>query len=139
MGDPDLLLVPLGISMILLAIGGLTAIIKWSSWRFDQRRPERPALLHRFAGAAGISQEERLKALEAYRQLASEKLEVVKTAITMGYTDKELEKLDKRLEQLIGADALKSVIRGETPLPSSDLSEQDVESELRILRQTIQT
>jgi hypothetical protein len=138
MFDPEVILVPLGITLILLGIGGMVSIIKWSNWMFDPRRSERTTSYKRLGRLSGMSQDERLKALEAYRQLASEKLDVVKTAIAMGYSDKELDKLDQRLEQLIGADALRSVIRGEAPLPSKELSERDLEAELRELRQTIQ-
>jgi hypothetical protein len=136
--DPDLILVPLGISLIILSFGASLAMVKWASWRFDTRTARQSGLSERLLTGADVTQQERAKALEAYRQLASEKLEVIKTAIALGYNDRELQQLDKRLESLIGSEALKCVIRGESPLPPADLDKHDLEAELRELRQTTQ-
>jgi hypothetical protein len=132
MMDPDIFAVAIAISTVCFSIGGAVCLLRWSMWKFDRR-------IHRgdqMASRLGIgSSEERLKALDTYKALASEKLDVIKTAITMGYNQKELERLDARLEQLIGADALKKIVKGEAPLPSAELGRRDLEAELLELRE----
>jgi hypothetical protein len=131
--DPDSILVPLGIFLILLGIGAMVAIIRWSGWVFHPRRISAGIWPQGRLGAA--TQDERFKALEAYRQLASEKLDVIKTAIAMGYNEQELKRLDARLEQLIGAEAVQQLVHGEAPLPSGDLQRTSLETELRSIRE----
>jgi len=137
MVDPEIILIPLGIAIIFLSIGGAVAITKWANCVFDPRRYQygqrsRSTLL-------GLAPEDRTRALETYRQLASEKLGVIKTAIAMGYNEQELKRLDARLEQLIGADAMTGIMRGEAPLASAELVQTDLEAELRALRQNTQS
>jgi hypothetical protein len=130
--DPDTITVPLGICMIVLSFGGAVALMRWSAWMFHPRRLSRQLLLG--GNTFASSQDERLKALETYRALASEKMDVIKTAITMGYNERELQRLDARLEQLIGAEALQKLIHGDLPLPAADLGQRDIAAELRALR-----
>lgn len=127
-----------GLTMLimLLGVGGMVAIIKWSNWKFDPRHAQLARKLSALPEAP--SQDARVKALEIYRQLASEKLDIVKTAVAMGYKDKELDLLDQRLGELIGEDALKELIRGEAPLAGGKLRERDTESELRKLRGVVE-
>lgn len=47
---------------------------------------------------------ERKEARKTYERIVMEKLEVMKTALTMGMGKDDLAELDERLEKLIGAD-----------------------------------
>jgi hypothetical protein len=129
--DPNALQIPVGILIILLGVGAMVAIIRWSGWVFHPRRLGEL----RGAGLRAATQDERFKALEAYQQLASEKLDVIKTAIAMGYNEQELNRLDARLEQLIGADAVQKLVRGDIPLPSRELERATLDTELRAIRE----
>lgn len=77
------------------------------------------------------------KALETYERLAREKLEVMKTALTMGYSDEELKRLDDRLEKLIGKDKLAQILRGDGPaaMADADLLDTQLDHELERLKQ----
>jgi hypothetical protein len=130
--DPDLFFIPFAFLVMMLGAATMVAIIRWSGWYFHPRRLGEL----RGAGLRASTQEERFKAIEAYRQLASEKLDVIKTAITMGYNEQELKRLDLRLEELIGADALQRLVRGDLPLPSRELDRASLATELQALRET---
>src|SRR5690242_11464287 len=129
--DPEVIGIPVGFFIMFVGVGAMVAIIRWSGWVFHPRRLGEL----RGAGLRAATQDERLKALEVYRQVASEKLDVIKTAIAMGYNEQELKRLDARLEQLIGAEALQQLARGEAPLPSVELQRLDRETELRSVRE----
>jgi hypothetical protein len=58
---------------------------------------------------------ERTAARKLYERLALEKLDVLKTAVAMGYTHDELRALDQRLEQLIGKEQLQALLSDKTP------------------------
>jgi hypothetical protein len=132
MMDPDIFAVAIAVSTVCFSVGGAFCMVRWAVWKFDNRIRRN----QHFAQRLGIgSSEERLKALDIYKSLASEKMDVIKTAITMGYNQKELERLDARLEQLIGADALKKIVKGDVPLPAAELSLRDMEAELLELRE----
>jgi len=77
------------------------------------------------------------KALETYERLAREKLEVIKTALTMGYSDDDLKRLDERLEKLIGKDKLAQIMRGDGPgaMADADLLDTQLDHELERLKQ----
>lgn len=53
---------------------------------------------------------EREKARQTFERLASEKLDLLKTGINMGYREQELRELDLRLEQIIGSEDLRRLI-----------------------------
>jgi hypothetical protein len=55
---------------------------------------------------------ERDKLRAMYERLALEKLDVIKTAVAMGYKQAELADLDARLEQAIGSDAMRTLLEG---------------------------
>ena len=57
-----------------------------------------------------IQKRERGEARATYERLAREKLDVIKTALAMGYDAAELAELDRRLEQLIGAEEFKALL-----------------------------
>jgi hypothetical protein len=72
-----------------------------------------------------IRKTERAEARKMYERLAMEKLDVIKTAVAMGYGRDDLADLDSRLEQAIGADQMKMLRDGKTPkvpLPEVDLA-----------------
>lgn len=65
--------------------------------------------------AEGRKIAERTAARKLYERLALEKLDVIKTAVAMGYTHDELKALDLRLEQLIGREQLQTLLSEKTP------------------------
>ena len=82
-------------------------------------------------------QAERKEARKLYERLAMEKLDVLKTAVAMGYSRDELTDLDSRLEKLIGtaqmADLLDKKIP-EAPEASDALRDADLQAELDRIR-----
>lgn len=73
-------------------------------------------------------------ALEAYKHAVSEKMDVMRAAIQMGWSDSELKRLDTRLEELIGKDELKRLLDGEVPQAINSEAELDPEAERIRLR-----
>jgi len=59
---------------------------------------------------------EREKLRQMYERLALEKLDVIKTAVAMGYQRADLQELDSRLESVIGSDSMKALLDGKTAL-----------------------
>jgi hypothetical protein len=86
--------------------------------------------------AARLHFKERAEARELYERLVREKLNVIRDAITMGYSEVELNKLDKRLAELIGEEELKKLIAQtpEAPIASADLMDTDLMKEVDALR-----
>jgi hypothetical protein len=84
-----------------------------------------------------IKQQERAESRRLFERLAQEKLEVIKTALTMGYGDLELKKLDERLEQLVGPDKLTQLLKEEpkVDLKEVDLMDADLQAEIERLQQ----
>ncbi len=76
------------------------------------------------------------KALETYERLAKEKLEVIKTALAMGYKDDDLAALDARLERLVGRDKLAEILQGSgaAAMASADLLDTQLDHEVERLR-----
>jgi len=64
---------------------------------------------------------ERREARQTYERLAMEKLDILRTAVAMGYKTSELQELDTRLEKLIGGDKLKAILTGDKTLNTADL------------------
>ena len=80
-----------------------------------------------------IRKTERAEARKLYERLALEKLDVIKTAVAMGYSREELADLDSRLERLIGAEQMKLLRDGKTPkvpMPEVDLPGDDLDRPL---------
>ncbi len=80
---------------------------------------------------------EKRRMLDAYTELMREKLDVIKTAMAVGYNHDELRQLDERLEQLIGADKMRTLIDEKNPrIPfnSGNLLDADLSSELQRLQ-----
>jgi len=59
-------------------------------------------------------------------RLAEKKLDMVKDAIAMGYSEKQLERLDERLEGLIGPEQLQAMIQ---QLEGGGLPDADIEGD----------
>jgi hypothetical protein len=72
-----------------------------------------------------------------YERLAREKLDVLRTAITMGYKEDQLAELDARLERLVGADKLEGLLadKPQTPPIKAVLAQADLETEMERIRQ----
>jgi hypothetical protein len=102
----DLLFLFLGIA--LLTVGG-----KWAKAGFPGLPAESGP--RRIPAAYRVDPAERQAALEAYKHAVSEKMDVMRLAIEKGWGDDELQRLDARLEQLIGEDELKRLLNGELP------------------------
>ena len=88
---PELIQIGMMVAIIILAAGASKAIFG------DGNSPGRRRHARRMAN---LSRAERDKALEIYRDLAREKMDVMKTAVTMGYSENELDKLDRRLQEI---------------------------------------
>jgi len=84
-----------------------------------------------------MHKKERAEARKTYERIALEKLEVLKTALAMGYTHNELQELDARLEKLVGADKLQTLLNARqpvTPAAQTELMDTDLEAEIQRLR-----
>jgi len=89
------------------------------------------AVLWRLNTLSKYRERERARAL--YEKLMMEKLDVIKTAFAMGMQDNEIAQLDRRLEQLIGADSMRSLLDSNSPQPpqvTSDVVDTDLEAEI---------
>ncbi len=113
---------------IIIIAKGFTAYM-WGDSKHSKKRVRRLSKAEK-----AQSGRERAEARKAYEELVKEKLDVMKTAITMGYSERELAKLDLRLEKLIGKDKLDKVVAGDVPMPDKDLLDTDLDSELRRMR-----
>ena len=79
-----------------------------------------------------MKQQERASARQQYERLATEKMQVMRDAIAMGYEEAELKNLDARLEQLVGPERLGQLME-ETPdvrLKDVDLFDEDIQAEI---------
>jgi hypothetical protein len=84
---------------------------------------------------------EREKARKMYQDIVMAKLDVMKTAITMGHSKSDLAELDERLERLVGADRMQHlledkpgvpVVKSDSELMNTDLL-HEVEEQRRIM------
>ena len=87
------------------------------------------AVLWRLNTVSKYRERERARAM--YENLITEKLDVLKTAVAMGMSRDELDYLDQRLEQLIGADNMRALldekqpsIPAEAQVPAADLDSE---------------
>src|SRR4051812_16228857 len=102
---------------LFLGIAILYLAVKWSKAGFPgfNRGDGSGSRARRVPVAYRMDPEQRKLALEAYKHAVSEKMDVMRTAIAMGWGDSELKALDERLEQLIGKDELKRLLDGDIP------------------------
>jgi hypothetical protein len=80
---------------------------------------------------------ERTAARRMYERVMHHKLEVIETALAMGYTVGEVRDLDARLERLIGAERMQALLDERTPgLPTTGElpSDDDLKSEIAAMR-----
>ncbi len=80
-----------------------------------------------------IRAQDRADARALYERVTRDKLDVLKTAIAMGYTQQDLQALDARLEQLIGTEKLHALLQDPqvaAPLLTSQLLDLDLAQEL---------
>ena len=123
------------IALIILASGAARHFFGPAKHR-PQRHNQSAAGQSDNSAAEKLRYKERTEAREMYERLVREKLSVVKDAIAMGYSEIDLDKLDRRLAELIGEEELKKLIAAqpETPLPNADLMDTDLLSEVDNLR-----
>jgi hypothetical protein len=76
-----------------------------------------------------IRAKERAEARALYERVVREKLDVMKTAITMGYDRQDLAALDARLEELIGLDQLTALLK-DAPASPAPPSQQLLDTDL---------
>ncbi len=62
---------------------------------------------------------ERAESRRLYEKIAMEKLDIIKTAISMGYKTDELAELDRRLEMLVGSEKMSELLAEPAPLGKS--------------------
>lgn len=81
---------------------------------------------------------ERERARKLFERLMQEKLDVIKTAVAMGFSRDDLSYLDQRLGKLIGADSMQSLLdprSPKTPPVTPEMPQADLDSEINALRQ----
>ena len=82
---------------------------------------------------ARLKTKEREEARKMYERIAMEKLDVIKTAASMGIEGNELAELDARLEKLVGSEKLASLLDEKQPMApqaSTELRDADLDDEL---------
>jgi len=133
----------LALTFIICLFSAINALIKRSRGpvvRHKAQRGKEPEVDSATSALLDIErmrQGERKEARKLYERLAQEKLDIIKTAVTMGYDDQELKQLDARLEQLVGPDKLTQLL-DETPtvqLQEADLLDDDLQAEITRLQQ----
>ncbi len=107
----------------------------YQAWSEGQRANERQTKkeLELFK----LRKAERDEARKLFERVVMEKLDVMKTAISMGMDKTDLEALDSRLEKLIGREKLESLINEDIEVPevTGDLLDTDLQSEIDRLQQ----
>ena len=68
---------------------------------------------------ARIDAKDRADARALYERITNDKLEVIKTALAMGYNHNDLKDLDDRLEGLIGSEKLHNLLESDSPTAPS--------------------
>jgi len=87
-----------------------------------------------------MKQAERREARKLFERIVMEKLDVMKTAVAMGFQQNDLQDLDARLERLVGTDKLQGLLAGkEVPVapavqPGSELNDTDLTNEIERLQ-----
>ena len=76
---------------------------------------------------------EREGARRSYERMMSDKLDIIRTAIAMGYASDDISDLDARLERLVGADKLASLLdvkQPSAPPITADMLDTDIDAEV---------
>ena len=78
---------------------------------------------------------ERREVRKLYMELLREKLDIIKTALSLGYSDQDVAKLDQRLERLIGSEkTLEKLKTGKQVKPQDQLLTKDLVEEIDLLK-----
>jgi len=126
---------PFEIVMFMLSLLALAGGIGFFVSRYHRRYLIR---ILKDAGSVGPNPEveiERIRAKDRaesralYERVVRDKLDVIKTALTMGYDKQDLKQLDERLEQLIGMEQLTALLK-DTPAPLSPPEQQLLDTDL---------
>lgn len=86
-----------------------------------------------FAIVRAVEERYKGQVRKMYCDLVQRKLDVIQTALTMGYKDQDLQALDERLERLIGTEKLMATLQaGKEPpeLASAELRDADLTREV---------
>jgi len=59
--------------------------------------------------------EEKRRIVDTYKELLLEKLDIIKTAVAVGYSQDDMQDLDERLERLIGSAQMQQLIHDQLP------------------------
>ena len=118
----ELLLVGFTFTIPIFAIGTTVVMVR-SAFRRVAKQEER------------LSSQAQLKALEVYQALGQEKLDIIKTAVAMGYSHDEVARLDERLERLIGKEQLEKLAAGTPPMAGAELESVNLSDESRVVRE----
>ena len=132
------------VGIIILAIAGARVMMHKAGVKEHSRR--RSAIpTSNDSGAQHIVELEKLKIQERkearaqVERLVQAKLDVINNAIAMGASDKELERLDARLEKLVGEDRLKSLLEGkDLDTHDPELLDVNLEAEVQRIKQADQ-
>lgn len=81
-------------------------------------------------------QAERERSRETFERVTRDKLDVIKTAIVMGMAANDINDLDTRLERLIGAEQMKSLLLQApvVPVVTAEMMDADLVSEVETQR-----
>jgi len=106
----------------------------YNAWKEGQKAAERQT--QKEIELYKLKKSERDIARQTYERLVKEKLDVIRTALSMGMEQDALSELDSRLERLIGQDKLERLLDEEisVPEPPAELRDTDLEAELSRLR-----
>ncbi len=139
--DSDLLVVGFMVAIIILA-SAFARVITFKAGIQPHRKGQGQQAPVSDSGAQHIVELEKLKiqerkeAREMVERLVQAKLDVINNAIAMGASDKELERLDARLEKLVGQDRLRSLLEGkDLDTHDPDLHDTSLNAEVHRLRE----
>jgi hypothetical protein len=124
---PDALQAALFLCTMMLGMGGMATLIMRARHLYGA-----PSLRNRLLGSG--DSDVRMAALRTYEKLASEKLDVVRRALDLGWGDAELKALDARLEQLVGRESLERIASGDVLSRDLETATGSPEQELAKLR-----
>ena len=84
-----------------------------------------------------IKAKDRADARALYERITNNKLDVIKTALAMGYERQEIKELDARLEELIGSEKLHALLKAQdtgVPPLKDELLDLDLSQEIEKLK-----
>jgi hypothetical protein len=126
--------------LALVPVGALVGIASWAIIRKAMRSELKKNPIDKPDSAtevARIAAQDRADARALYERITRDKLDVIKTALAMGYDRQDLKELDDRLEELIGSDKLHALIASQdagVPPLKAELLDLDLSQELENLK-----